>query len=272
MYGLSINNYSFSSLLQSMQNQPDCFSSLSRDQQTALAETDSRINMLLKEETIHNLLKSPIITLSTLQYVEKKLRSSDLHVNYQTSIKLPFQFVKKYSESRIIFMDELEKDICCRKPSKYQLKRVDDYFYVCKDSMYNIGEEASYSNNASPIVPEHFPRRTQEGIHMETVTIDENDFCDGLGISLSKFSQKDDMMEEEEMEQDESIPIDQRPLYWLILIPHERYIQIYFYSKLQLLIIGSDILNPIKEKIREIQERTNRLVLLNYLQETRICR
>jgi hypothetical protein len=258
-----------------MQNQPDCFSSLDRDQQTALAETDSRINGLLKEETIHGLLKSPIITLATLQYIENELRSPGLQVDYQTSIKLSFQFVKNYAESRSIFMDELEKDSCNQKNRKYQLKRIGDYFYVCEDSTYNMGEEASYSNNASPVVTEQPSRKTQETELLEAATMDESEFCDGLGISLSKLSEKDDREEEEKEEevgQGESTPMDKRPLYWLILIPRERYIQIYFYSKLQLLVIGSDILNPIKEKIKMIQEKTNRLALLNYLQETRICR
>lgn len=273
MYGVCINTIASSSLVQTMQNQPDCFSSLSRDQQIALAETNSRINWLMKEETIHGLLKSPVITLSTLKYVKNELCSPGLHVDYETSIKLPFQFVKNYAESRNIFMNELEKDSCCQKSGKYQLKRVGDYFYVCEDSLYNIGEEASYSNNASPIVPEQPSRRTQESEQLEPTAMDENDFCDGLGISLSKFSERDDMEEEEEeTEQDHNTSMDRRPLYWLILIPHERYIQIYFFSKMQLLVIGSDILNPIKEKIKMIQERTNRLALLNYLQETRICR
>lgn len=34
---------------------------------------------------------------------------------------------------------------------------------------------------------------------------------------------------------------------------------------------GSDILNPVREKIKIVQERTNRLSLLIYLQETRLC-
>ncbi|KAI7903405.1 uncharacterized protein BX663DRAFT_434036, partial [Cokeromyces recurvatus] len=75
------------------------------------------------------------------------------------------------------------------------------------------------------------------------------------------------MIEEEEA----SVPLDKRPLYWLILIPYEKYVQVYFYSKLQLLEPEFNILELIKEKLKIIQERTNQLVLLNYLQETRIC-
>lgn len=256
-----------------MQSQPECFSSLSQDQQIALAETDSRINWFLKEETIHGLLKFPSISLSTLKYVESQLSVPTPYAGYPTSIVLPFEFVKNYAESRTIFMNELEKDSCCKKNGKYQMKRVEDYFYVCKDTIFNMGEEASYSNSASPIATDS----TQVPASMSDSLIDSNasdDFCDGLGISISQFAERydDDEDSERDAEEDASIPLDKRPLYWLILIPHERYIQIYFYSKIQSLAAGFEILSPVKEKIKMIQERTNRLVLLNYLQETRICR
>ncbi|KAI8085279.1 hypothetical protein BDF21DRAFT_234586 [Thamnidium elegans] len=255
------------SLVQSMKSQPECFYSLSQDQQIALAETDSRVNWLLKEETIHSLLKFPIITLSTLKYVEKKLCAPTPYVDYETSITIPFRFVKNYAESRMVFINELEKDRCCRRNEKYRLKRIGDYFYVCEDYIYNMGEESSYSNSASPIVTDNSP--------VSESLIDTNsndDFCDGLGISISQFAEREEEEEEDEEDKSPGTPMNKRPLYWLILIPHERYIQIYFYSKMQMLNAGSDILDPVKEKIKVVQERTNRLILLNYLQETRICR
>lgn len=250
-----------------MKSQPECFYSLSQDQQIALAETDSRVNWLLKEETIHSLLKFPTITLSTLKYVEKQLCAPTPYVGYETSITIPFQFVKNYAESRTVFINELEKDRCCRRNEKYRLKRLGDYFYVCEDSIYNIGEESSYSNSASPIVTDNSP--------VSESLIDTNsndDFCDGLGISISQFVEREEYEEEDDEDKSPGTPMNKRPLYWLILIPHERCIRIYFYSKMQMINAGSDILNPVKEKIKVVQERTNRLMLLNYLQETRICR
>lgn len=256
-----------------MQSPPDCFSSLSQDQQAALAETDSRVNWLLKEETIHGLLKTPIITLSTLKYVENQLRNPCPFVDYQTSIKMPFQFVKDFSESRVIFMNELEKDNCCQKSGKYQIKRVGDYFYVCEDSVFNMSEESSYSNTGSPVVTEHSTSTSPPTEDNFTPTQSaEDEFCDGLGISISKFEDRDEEAEEQSiLNETTNTPLDKRPLYWLILIPYEKYIQIYFYSKLQMPAAGSDLLNPVKEKIKMIQERTNRLALLNSLQDTRIC-
>lgn len=251
-----------------MQSQPECFSSLNYDQQIALAETDSRIDWLLKEETMHGLLKTPVITLSTLKYVEKQLQKNNPYVDNPSSIIIPFQFVKNWSESRLIFMEQLEKDGCCKKNGKYQLKRLGDYFYVSEDSIYNIGDEQSYSNSASPIVPEgsSVPPSATSNIDQS------NDFCDGLGISISQFSEREEMEEEEDtLIEETSIPTKKRPLYWLILKPHEKYIQIYFYSKIHSLTAGSDILNPVREKIKIVQERTNRLSLLNHLQETRLC-
>lgn len=261
-----------------MQSQPECFSSLSQDQQIALAETDSRINWFLKEETIHGLLKFPSITLSTLKYVESQLSVPTPYAGYPTSIVLPFEFVKNYAESREIFMKELEKDSCLKKNGKYQMKRVGDYFYVCEDTTYNMGEEASYSNNASPIATDNVQIPVPDSDSL--IDTDANDdFCDGLGISISQHSEKYDDDESSETEEEEEeytdetiVPIDKRPLYWLILIPHERYMQIYFYSKIQSIVAGFEILGPIKEKIKVVQQRTNRLVLLNSLQETRVCR
>lgn len=253
-----------------MQSQPECFSSLNYDQQTALAETDSRLNWLLKEETIHGLLKIPVITLYTLKYVEQQLSKTNPYLEYQTSMVMPFQFVKNWAESRLIFMNELEKDSCCKKNGKYQMKRVGDYFFVCEDSTFNIGEEQSYSNSASPIVQDSnsIPSIASTFLASETTN---NDFCDGLGISISQFAEREDT-EEESLIEESSTLVEKRPLYWLILIPRDRYVQIYFYSKLHMLTAGTDILNPVKEKIREVQELTNRLSLLNYLQETRMCR
>jgi hypothetical protein len=254
-----------------MQSQPECFSSLNYDQQTALAETDSRLNWLLKEETIHGLLKVPVITLPILQYVEQQLSKNNPYVEYQTSMTMPFQFVKNWAESRLIFMNELEKDSCCKKSGKYQMKRLGDYFYVCEDSIFNIGDEQSYSNSASPIVPDGNSVTFVAGNFLASETTN-NDFCDGLGISISQFAEREEAEEESQLIEEASTPLEKRPLYWLILIPRERYVQIYFYSKLHMLTAGADILNPIKEKIKEVQELTNRLSLLNYLQETRLCR
>ncbi|RCI06178.1 hypothetical protein CU098_001117, partial [Rhizopus stolonifer] len=264
----SINNDNI--LIQLMQSQPECFSSLTQDQKLALAETDSRLNWLLKEETIHGLLKTPVITLYTLKYVEYQLSMVNPYAEYQTSFKIPFHFVKNYAQSRDVFMLELEKD-CCRKSNrKYQLRRLDDYFYVCQDSIFNMGEESSYSNSASPVFTDVSPI-VNEAEHFEThLSAGEDEFCDGLGISLSQGGRA----EEEECMSDRegpSIPLEKRPLYWLILIPQERYIQIYFYSKMQILGPGLEVLNPIREKIKSVQEKTNRLTLLNYLQDTRMC-
>lgn len=256
-----------------MQSQPEYFSSLSQDQQIALAETDSRVNWLLKEETIHGLLKTPTITLSILKYVEFNLSVLNPYVDYQTSITLPFQFVKNNAESRLIFMNELEKDSCCQQRGKYQMKRLGDYFYVCEDSVFNIGDESSYSNSTSPVVPDSSPIVLHPpAVDTYIDTNSHDDFCDGLGISISKFVEREEEEEESKLEEEASTPLDRRPLYWLILIPQEKFVQIYYYSKVQMLTAGPDILNPIKEKIKVIQERTNRLSLLNYLQETRMCR
>lgn len=252
--------------------QPEWFSSLNQHQKVALAETECRLIWLLKEETIHGLLKTPVISLPILQYVESQLSVPCPLVDYETSIKLPFQFVRNNRESRRIFMSELEKDSCCRTTSKYLLKRVGDYFYVSEDSVFNMGEEASYSNSGSPVVTESARSVIDNDRDMVSHPTDD-DFCDGLGISLSKLSEREEIVSSDDSSKsDVSTPLDKRPLYWLLLIPYDHYVQVYFCSKFSIAGSRLDILNPIKEKIKLIEERTNRLALLNYLQEARICR
>ncbi|KAI8639358.1 hypothetical protein BD408DRAFT_350066, partial [Parasitella parasitica] len=137
-----------------------------------------------------------------------------------------------------------------------------------------MSEESSYSNTASPVVTEHSPSPptvVEDDNFTPTQTV-VDEFCNGLGISISKPVDNDRLTkEQDDLNRTASVPLDKRPLYWLILIPYERYIQIYFYSKLQMPNAGSDLLDPVKEKVRLIQERTNRLALLSSLQDTRIC-
>ncbi|KAI9245564.1 hypothetical protein BDA99DRAFT_490295 [Phascolomyces articulosus] len=251
------------SLINSMRSQPSCFSSLARDQQEALAETEARIRWLLIEETLHGLLKSSVITKPILQYVDCQLGHGSIFVNFPTVINIPFQFVKDLHHSRKIFMDELEK--AGQYIQNYKLRRIGDYFYVSQDTVYNMRDEealrtstseedieSSEDNNSGPSTA-HTPQNTSE---------DDRELCNGLGIStLDINTNRESSDSTEESFQD-------RPLYWLVLRPQERYISMFFYSKLQ---IRSSVLQRLRDLLAEVQERTNRLILLESLQETRSC-
>lgn len=245
-----------------MQSQPECYNSLSTEQQLALVEIESRVKWLLVEETLHGLLKAPNISTPILNYVEKKLSKSNPYTGQNISIVIPFHFVKNNADSRKIFMKELEKD-SYNNNTKYRLRRLGDYFYVSEDSVFNMGDEASYSNSNSPVTTENPPPSSEPESQCE-------DYCEGLGITLNTSCNKTD--DENILANDADVSLCKRPLYWLIIVPRKSHIQIYYYSKIQTLESNSEILNAVKEKIKNIEERTNRMSLLNYLQETRICR
>lgn len=244
-----------------MKSQPECFDSLNTEQQLALIDIESRVKWLLVEETLHGLLKAPNITIPILNYVEKKLSKPNPYIVHPASISIPFHFVRNSKNSRQIFMKELEKD-GYNNSRKYNLRRLGNYFYVSEDSVFNMGDEASYSNSNSPIASENPP-------HSETDTQCEN-YCEGLGISICSPNGKVD--DEATLVDESDAPLFKRPLYWLIMVPHRAYVQIYYYSKMPTLSTNSEVLEAVKEKIRQIEEKTNQISLLNYLQKTRICR
>jgi hypothetical protein len=139
---------------------------------------------------------------------------------------------------------------------------LENYFYVSEDAMFNMGDESSYSNSGSPVTGDT-PATADPGVQRDN-------FCDGLGITLLEATNPTKDKKTDEGEPNTSL--SKRPLYWLILIPYERYVQIYYYSKMQILSTNSDVLNALKEKVKYTEERTNRIILLNHLQETRACR
>lgn len=250
------------SLIHSMRSRPTHFSSLTRDQQEALAETEARIRWLLTEETLHGLLRVNVVTKSILRYVATQLGHGSIFVKFPTVVNVPFQFVKDPEEGRQLFMDELEKQ--GKTPGNYQLQRVGDYFYVSLDAIYNMSDEELLAT--TPVMPS--PMEETSVISSSSSSVEHDDLCHGLGIST--LDSTDDTDHEESVTNDsDKVPFQKRPLYWLVLHPQEDHMRIFFYSKLQ---IHLDVIQRVKNKLLEVQDTTNRLILLRSLQETRICR
>ncbi|KAI7867129.1 hypothetical protein BDF14DRAFT_1984118 [Spinellus fusiger] len=253
------------SLIESMNSQPDCFSMFNQQQKGALAETKARIRWLLTEEIIHILLKVSNITKDVLEYVEYQLGQGSPFVDFPTSTTLPFHFLKNGPESRHTFMNELMKSR--GHNPKYSFHRTEDYFYVCEETTYCMREENSLSSGTSPIIRNY----NEHNISVEEITSafessqGMNNFCEGLGISLNQPSAI------EETPTKKTIPFHARPIYWLILIPKEKHVQVYFYSKFHALIDHYEIMRRIKVDINNVQKRTNQIMLLKSLQKTRIC-
>ncbi|KAF7728436.1 hypothetical protein EC973_006116 [Apophysomyces ossiformis] len=247
------------SLIKSMKSQPECFWELNQDQQEVLAVIEARIRWLLTAETIHGLLKSETITKPLLTYVERKLQDQNPFADFTTSIVVPFYFVKSQVRSRRQFMDEMEKD---NETKTFTLQRLENYFYVSKEKIYNMRGEAILSAAASPILD-------TETIDVRSWNSDnegaDDEFCDGLGISL-EYATDDNGSHREGL-----VPLPDRPIYWLILIVKDNCVEIVFFSKLHKMIDIARILQRITNKLSEVEKRTNQLMLLRSLHESRRC-
>ncbi|CAO3632420.1 unnamed protein product [Cunninghamella echinulata] len=263
-------------------------SSLNQDKQDALLETESRLTWLFTEEIMHGLLRSGPITASVIKYVESHLMKKNPFVDFPTTMFMPLVFVKNQQQSRETFLAELEK----ARNTPYKLIRVEDSFYACDDSSL---ASVDMTNKSSGYDEEEYDI---EGLN---ISIDpmftkiapqkqknsDDDYCQGLGISImnNENDEDEDVENDEETNSEDKTDMDehhiinevrnedliQEQLYWLLLIPQKQSVQIYFYSKLQQSVNRSEIIRMTKAMVNEVMERTNKLVLLQSLHDTRIC-
>ncbi|KAJ2958463.1 hypothetical protein NQZ79_g5904 [Umbelopsis isabellina] len=207
-------------------------------QKTSLIESEARLSWFLKEEVMHNLLLLPEVTELTLKYIEDQLIKKNPFVDFPTSIVVPLSFVRNNTTSMEVFLDELEQD----HNGVHRFARVGNYFYVKSECI--ISQSSSF-----PVSPAQAEAADASGL----ATTVGDDFCHGLGISVLTAEQHLRL---------ENETVDSRhgsPSFWLILLPRQNEVQIYFYSKHHLS-NRSDIVKGVKLKIQEIQEKVNRLV------------
>jgi hypothetical protein len=199
---------------------------------------------------MHNLLLLPEVTELTLKYIEEQLMKKNPFVDFPTSMVLPLTFVRNNKRTMNVFLDELERD----ENGHHRFARVNNYFYIKDEPDITLDSPSVSSLNAS----------TTEQQYQATAPYSD-DFCHGLGISVLTADQHI------ELEKDFLPNGSDNPQFWLILLPRQNEIQIYFYSKHHLS-NRSEIIRNVKQHVLEIQEKVNRLVLLHELNETRICR
>lgn len=260
----------FSSLVDNMRSRPACLSSLTPDKQEALAVTEARLDWLLTEEIMHGLLRSGPVTQLVLDYIEAQLKKKSPFVDFPTSTAAPLNFVRKRPEARAIskaiFLEELTKaDI-----SPYSLNRVGDCFYVSEDV---VEAETDHDLSTTTTLA---PLEMAGDVNQEN-SLDQNgddgscttggDNLEGLGITIMTPPEQNMMQEIGNRKR-----IVQKQLFWLLLIPQEKCVQIYFYSKAMHEVGRSTIIKHIRGMISRVQERANRLILLRELNETHQCR
>ncbi|ORX62606.1 hypothetical protein DM01DRAFT_1330735 [Hesseltinella vesiculosa] len=274
-----------SSYLESKKKYAAQLANLSLDKQDAILETEQRLIWHFTEEILHCLLRAGPVTATSIGYVEKQLMKKNSFVDFPTTMSIPLVFVKNHNKSRCTFLSELEKVT----NAPYRLVRVDDAFYA--QNMFDASSALDFpSSMHDPTDQPHDDEFHLEGLNIsldlgksmsprETASKND-DFCQGLGISLMEPESDDNGVnslgllgiDDDHHGEVLSATTDQQTqsqLYWLLLIPLRQSVQIYFYSKVQLPVNRSEIIRVTKNMVKDVMERTNQLVLLQALHNTR---
>ncbi|KAI9488244.1 hypothetical protein BDB00DRAFT_59186 [Zychaea mexicana] len=271
----------------------EALSGLSEEKQGALIETKARLTWLLTEEVMHGLLRAGPVTDVVVRYIQSHLMKKNPFVDFPTTMVIPLVFVKDRHMSRRVFLEQLERNTM----TPYKLVRVGDCFYATDhkeygdifdtgESYFNRSETMSNNHEGAdfytdlgievdadkehhhPFIPQQQPTHQQQ--QQQQGGSQNDDFCEGLGISIMEpdvFSDEEDSMAASNVADRQAY----QQLYWLLIIPRSQTIQIYFYSKMPQSVNRSEIVRMTKVMINDAIERTNKLVLLQHLNATRVC-
>lgn len=239
---------------------------------------------------MHGLLRSSPITQNVIRYIEAQLKKKNPFVDFPTTTFIPLAFVKNQKDSRRMFFEELEK----HNSTLYRLIRVGDCFYASDNSTSSSFVQIQPDDTLNEDVENGSSIFDGEGLNITTHHQDDNkriilgdddsesdasedseeegsndEFCQGLGISILETETPDEEDGAATVRHQEPV----RPqLYWLLLIPQAHSVQIYFYSKMQQSVNRSEIIRETKSMVNDVMERTNKMSLLQYLNDTRRCR
>ncbi|KAI9264092.1 hypothetical protein BDA99DRAFT_463016 [Phascolomyces articulosus] len=289
-----------SSLFDNENEYREALSGLSTEKQDALIETKARLAWLLTEEVMHGLLRAGPVTDVVVRYIQSHLMKKNPFVDFPTTMVIPLVFVKDQQMSRRVFLEQLERNAM----TPYKLVRVGDCFYATDQKEYtdifDAGDSYFYRSSETTSQHQHQPQegadffmdlgievysdkpshpqqqtlqqQQQSSQQQENVAGSPNDeFCEGLGISIME----PDIFSDEENPTSTNNMVDHQQvyqqLYWLLIIPRSQTVQIYFYSKMPQSVNRSEIVRMTKVMINDAIERTNKLVLLQHLNATRVC-
>ncbi|CAG8800465.1 11153_t:CDS:2, partial [Racocetra persica] len=221
---------------------------LTENKKEALNETRNRIDWLTKEEIMHMLLKSQSVDRSVLSFVQTQLRNKNPFVDFPTKFNVPLSFVRRKhgKHGHELFLEALSK--ADMRP--FTLNQVEDCFYISEDD--EIGE---------PLV-------STDG-RCETSPVFGTAPDDGLGISIGIPDEDDDMQDLDSKPVKRNVVHKQ--LFWLLFIPQETSIQMYFYSQAVSQVKLFNIIKHVRNCIIQASERVNRIILLTDLNNTHNC-
>lgn len=238
----------------------------------AIADTEARLEWLLKEEVMHGILNMTPVTPEILNLVETQLRTKNNFVNFPTAMTLPLTFVRK-RRGHEIFMQELGRT----SMYPYELHQVGEYFYLTEgedagvmDNVQNSstnGHSLDLSHNDTP--SEAATPTSQHGGSSSSLP-SSGDARHGLGIIIANNHNVPKTPSGSQSSSQTSLPSRKRQ-FWLILVPRESYVQLYFFSKALKEDECVSILTHTRRSISELCIKVNQLTLLQSLNETRNC-
>ncbi|KAF8937365.1 KICSTOR complex protein szt2 [Dissophora ornata] len=253
------------------------FPSLESTQVDALVDTEARLEWLVKEEVMHGLLNMTPVTVDILGLIETQLKTKSNFVSFPTAMILPLTFVKR-RRGHEIFMQELGR----AKMHPYELHQVGQYFYLTEgddaveeDDLVDTeiaGDDVEDSTGQTKVEPQNEDLPSLSGSLEENSSLSSsNDLCHGLGIVIlpnPKPTKRSTLRQKNGNGQ--TLPRKKRS-FWLILVPKENFVQMYFFSKSLSEEACKGILSHARKAISELCVKVNQLTLLQSLNETRYC-
>lgn len=257
------------------------FPSLDATQVEAIADAEARLEWLVKEEIMHGLLNMTPVTVDILNLVETQLKTKSNFVTFPTAMTLPLTFVKK-RRGHEIFMQELAR----ADMQPYELYQVGSYFYLTEGAAENAGAEYSENREATP--PIAFEEEDHDSEANQVIQIEDlpslsssltkdstlppsDDLCHGLGIVILPTPKPAHDSSSSRKSHENGGATRRKREFWLILVPKDSYVQVYFFSKSLSEETCNTILNCVRKAVDELCVKVNQLTLLQSLNETRNC-
>ncbi|KAG0206580.1 KICSTOR complex protein szt2 [Mortierella sp. GBA30] len=251
------------------------FPTLDSMQLEAIADTEARLEWLVKEEVMHGLLNMTPVTVDILSLVETQLKTKSNFVNFPTAMTLPLTFVKR-KRGRDIFMQELGRT----KMQPYELHQVGQYFYLTEGEelmevhMPEVGtndhQEESEVRTVAELPTEDLPSLSSS-LAKDSSMSPSDDLCHGLGIVILQKPKQPKKSEADAKSASNESRSRRKRAFWLILVPKDSFIQMYFFSKSLSEEACNSILDHVRKAIDNLCVKVNQLTLLQSLNETRNC-
>ncbi|KAF9297079.1 KICSTOR complex protein szt2 [Linnemannia elongata] len=252
------------------------FPSLDATQVEAIADAEARLEWLVKEEIMHGLLNMTPVTVDMLNLVETQLKTKSNFVTFPTAMTLPLTFVKK-RRGHEIFMQELAR----ADMHPYELYQVGSYFYLTEGAddvtgadssegqeVVQSGDPDSEGNQDGQV--EDLPSLSSS-LNKDSTLPASDDLCHGLGIVILPTPRPAHESSSSRKSHDTGGASRRKREFWLILVPKDTYVQVYFFSKSLSEEACNTILNRVRKAVDELCVKVNQLTLLQSLNETRNC-